>query len=434
MTLRKKATLAQLGVGAILLLQLCVHAGQPSRANSKAVEDVRTGKRKEARAAWWGFDRADSTAALQAAIDSGAEKVALEDLGSPWIVGPITLADNQELVLEKGVVLQAKREAFRGKGDCLLTATGKRNVAITGRGATIRMWKQDYAKPPYEKSEWRHAISIRGCANVRIAGLTIASSGGDGIYLGAGKNGETNRNTVIRDVVCDDNNRQGISVITADTLLIENCTLKNTDGMSPRAGIDFEPNRPSERLVNCAMRNCAAENNQGDGYLFALMNLGKDSAKISIRLENCRSSGNRNGLRFILNNAAPDAAVLGSLDVVDCKFENPRANVVRIVSKPASAARVRFIRCLMARPGMPAAILFLAPSKRRNRVKDIGGVEFLDCAVKEQEEPQPICLDNPAGDLRLIDVTGTIAMDRDGKTTRYTLNKDGSVSPYLQKR
>lgn len=130
-------------------------------------------------------------------------------------VGEGKAGTDQELVLEKGVVLQALRGAYQSTGDCLFSVADKKNVAITGQGATLRMWRGDYARPPYKKSEFRHAINIHGCDGVRITGLTIAESGGDGIYLGVSVRNKTNRDVLIKDVVCDRNYRQGIDLEAA---------------------------------------------------------------------------------------------------------------------------------------------------------------------------------------------------------------------------
>ncbi len=130
------------------------------------------------------------------------------------------------------------------------------------------MHRDDYAQPPYEKAEWRHTLQILSSSNVKVAGLTMTESGGDGIYLGTATSGVTNKNIQIVDVVLDKHYRQGISVITAGDLLIENTIMRNTAGTAPMAGIDFEPNHPSEQLVNCVLRNCVVEDNQGVGYAF----------------------------------------------------------------------------------------------------------------------------------------------------------------------
>ena len=49
-------------------------------ANEAAVAEVAASARTEANAAWWGFDPDDATAAVQAAIDSGAARVRNPDM------------------------------------------------------------------------------------------------------------------------------------------------------------------------------------------------------------------------------------------------------------------------------------------------------------------------------------------------------------------
>src|SRR5690606_12354958 len=99
--------------------------------------------------------------------------------------------------------------------------------------------RDDYDNPDlYTKAEWRHGIGLWDCADVVIRGLTVAETGGDGLYLGAGSNG-TNKNVLVENCNFDKNYRQGISVISAENLMIRNCKLNNTDGTNPKAGIDF---------------------------------------------------------------------------------------------------------------------------------------------------------------------------------------------------
>jgi polygalacturonase len=269
---------------------------QRVKADPAAVKEVLAGKRTEANAAWWGFNEKDSTDGLQAAIRSGAKRLIVPHMGKPWVVRPIKLESNQEIVFEKGVRILAKRGEFKGKGDCLFEARMKENITLRGPGAEFVMWKQDYRKPPYEKAEWRMCLSFRGCRNVRVLGLRLAASGGDGIYIGRGT-GDTApkgcRDVLIKDVLCDDNYRQGISVISARNLLIENCVLQNTEGTAPAAGIDFEPNKPDEYLVNCVMRNCTLKKNASYGLVIALHFLKTSSEPVSIRIENCECFRNK---------------------------------------------------------------------------------------------------------------------------------------------
>ena len=246
-------------------------------AKPELVQEVLDGKRTEALASWWGFNAEDSTQFLQAAIDSGARKLIIDRQASDWITLPLKAASNQEIVLQDGVVLQAKKGAYLGRSDALLSLRQCENVVIRGEKpgvkAVLRMNKADYQKPPYEPAEWRHGLSILSSSNVLVEDLTIEFTGGDGIYLGVCKAGVTCSAVTIRRVLCYENHRQGISVITARNLLIEDTIMRDTNGTAPQAGIDFEPNLANEELTNCVMRRCICEGNAGDGYEFYLPNL-----------------------------------------------------------------------------------------------------------------------------------------------------------------
>ncbi|MFO1022883.1 MAG: right-handed parallel beta-helix repeat-containing protein [Planctomycetales bacterium] len=235
----------------------------PLGPNPAAIARIEKGEIKEANAAWWGFIPEDSTLAIQAAIDSKASKITVPFMGQPWIVRPITLRNNLELFFEPGVVIQAKKQAFQGGGDSLFRATDMSNVTLRGYGAALRMHKRIYQRPPYKRAEWRMGLSLNGCTDVKVEGLRIESSGGDGIYIGTTGKQEYCKDVVIRDVICIDNHRQGISVIGAENLTIENCLFANTWGTAPSAGIDLEPDSPKQRLVNIKIRNCTFENTKG---------------------------------------------------------------------------------------------------------------------------------------------------------------------------
>ena len=291
------------------------------------VTKVQSGELKEARASWWGFDREDATKFLQAAIDSRVPRLIVDRMESPWVVLPLQGVSNQELVLEEGAEIRAKRGEYKAKGACLLTYRGCENVTVTGYRAALRMWHEDYMKEPYEKSEWRHALSILGCSNVVVRGLTVASSGGDGIYLGAaGKGPRKNTDVVIRDVLCHDNHRQGISVITAENLLIENTVMRETHGTPPAAGIDFEPNHPEEVLKNCVMRNCLTVNNEGNGYTTWAGQLNSTSEPIDLRFENCTSFGDRAAFGFACDSRR-GRDVSGNVVIRNCSFEKARSPI-----------------------------------------------------------------------------------------------------------
>jgi hypothetical protein len=405
----------------VFALALAAAGAEKIPPDAAAIAKVAAGQTQEARALWWGFDPADATAALQAAINSGARKLIVENLGAPWVVNKLYLADNQELVFEPGVVVQAKRGAFHGTGDCLFTATLKTNVTLTGRGAILKMWKSDYDdKTQYEHAEWRHVLAFKSCSRVRVTGLTLADSGGDGIYLGVGRCGVPCADVIIRDVVCTNNYRQGISVISARDLLLENCTLVDTWGTAPQAGIDFEPNLDAEELVNCVMRNCISANNRGDAYTFYLKHLRKASKPISIRLENCRAEGSRRSLAFVTGNDGEAAAVGGAMEFVDCTFNGSQGAGLTIGNKPASGARVSFRNCTVshAATNQPAlAPIQLASSA--DAVEDFGALQFERLTVRDPlGRLPPLAYHDSSGGAGLRDIGGSLLLQRSNETAK----------------
>ena len=307
-------------------------------------------------------------------------------MGTPWIVRPITLRGGQEIVFEPGVVVLAKRGEFKGTGDSLFRADGVSDITLRGYGATMRMWKEDYAGPDYEHGEWRMALDFGGCARVRVLGLRIENSGGDGIYIGV-NNEDTPycEDVIIRDVVCSGNHRQGISVISAVNLLIENCIMSNTDGTAPQAGIDLEPNQPHERLADCIVRNCTMENNTGAGILVYAKQLTRESEPISVLFENCHVRGGSDvgiGVGAIKTDGPQ-----GAIEFKNCTVEGAVRGGIFVYDTDPANARVRFVNCNWKDVGLaqspsgkqyaPLKTTLLRPALTERH----GGMEFVDCHV-----------------------------------------------------
>lgn len=388
-------------------------AVSPNATNPEAVQQVVDGQRTEANAAWWGFNKDDSTAFLQAAIDSGARKVTVPYMGEPWIITPVKLRSGLELVFEPGVVVLAKEGMFKGKGDSLFTAVNAHDIAIRGYGATLRMRKKDYQSEAYEKAEWRMTLDFAGCRNVCVEGVRLESSGGDGIYLGCTEELPYCADVVIRDVVCDGHHRQGISVIGAENLLIENCILSNTKGTAPQAGIDFEPNAPRERLVNCVVRNCIMEGNAGAGVLVYLRPLTRESQPVSILVENCHiRSGDDCGVAV---GAIGDNGPKGSVTFRNCTIENTKKSGAYVYDKSVDSALVRFENCRWRnawREGTSyeksSHVPILLHVRRPEITERFGGIEFVDSHVFDDKERPAVLLDENNRERGLSEVSGAL--------------------------
>lgn len=291
----------------------------------------------------FGYDPADSTRFIQQALDAGAKTVILDRQAGPWVTLPLLARSNTEFIVEPGVELLAKRGEFRGKRDYLFNLHYVTNFTLRGgEGSTFRMWKRDYQKPPYERAEWRYTLRIDHSVNVLVENMRFVSSGGDGIVIGKSKG------VTVRNCVCEDNHRQGLTLGSGEDVLIENTVMRNTSGTPPQAGVDIEPDQPNEKLSNCTFRNCLVEGNAGNGYEVYLDKLNTSSTPVSITFENCRSVGNLNSAFVNGGNLRQSDFVKGFVRFVNCSFELARSSGIVVRSKPASAFDVSFRDCTIS--------------------------------------------------------------------------------------
>ncbi len=407
------ALLASVAISQIVAAD-CVGTPRPDLI-AKAI----AGEIAEARVSWWGFEAEDSTGFIQAALTSGVRRIVVDKMPSPWISRPLKGVSNLTLVFEAGAEVIAKKGEFMGTGDCLLSFHNATNVTLRGsKGSALRMNRWDYHADPYKRGEWRHALCFRSCSDITVEGLTVAESGGDGIYFGVNENTrEPNRNITVRNCRLDQNYRQGVSVISADGFLAEGCSMTGTKGTWPSAGIDFEPNHPWEVITNCVMRDCVCEGNAGSGIDVALGPLGPSSRPISVLVENCRFSGNSRGFRF--SNPFVGAANLprgGLVSMTNCLF-SANGFGIQILNKPVTSVRLEFHDCEIRDSKLSVNLL--------SRDEPIDGILFdnlvigLDAArpwITRQD-----CSWRPSG---VHEITGRVTVrDPDGERT-HVLDED----------
>lgn len=394
--------------------------------NLEAIADVCSGKNSVANAAWWGFDPEDATEGLQAAIDSGAKRVVVPNMYADWIVQPIKLAGNQEIIFEPGTVVTAKRGEYRGRGDSMFTAQDVENLTIRGYGATFRMWKQDYITGlvleqmgwnrwygQYEKAEWRMTLAIRGSKNVNVLGLTLKDSGGDGIYVNGSKECSFSEDVFLRDITCDNHYRQGISVISAENLKVENCKFSNTWGTPPCSGVDIEPDKSEQRIKNVVFSGCQFIDNAGDGIEIFLAHTTSESDDMTMRFENCYiSSKHGTGIRV---SKIRDDGPGGSIEFDNCTVESTIGFGIKVQEKSAKGARVIFTNCSVINAardqqfgGEWSPISLSLP--QTNIVETMGGIDFINCFVEDNRDRPAIEFTQPKSNFPLHDITGKIAV------------------------
>ncbi len=357
----------------------------------------------EAVASKWGFDKENATACLQKAIDSGTKKIVVDNTGSDWIVDKIKLRSDLELVFADGVVVRALPGAFKGQNDSLFEALDSQNLILRGEGtARLVMNKKDYQNPAeYKWSEWRHMISIRGCENVTIANLTLETSGGDGIYISTTAKMPGCRNVTIDSVTATGHHRQGISVISADKLLIKNSKFNGTSGTAPAAGLDFEPNKANEWLSDCVIENCEFNDNAGAGTMLHLSPLTAKSKPISVVFRNCTMSGN--GTNFLIN-ASHTTPVTGTLLLENCRMANARHTEMVLNEQQENGLEITVKDCeLDSRKSNSQGIIISS-----KQIADVSGIRFENARIM-RGKPAPVTFLSLSGS-GLLDVTGDITV------------------------
>lgn len=239
---------------------------------------------------------------MQKALNSGAETVVIDRQPSDWIVTPIVIsATNLTIVAEDGVVVRAKKGAFKGVGDSLFRFSACKNVEFRGEGRVkLVMNKADYQNYAlYKPAEWRMCIAIsRWSDGMTFRNLECWSSGGDGFYVGQG------RNILAEDLRCLDNHRQGMSIISCENLVCRRCLFNQTEGTAPRCGLDIEPDGPTCLVSGVLFEDCEFNDNRCSGVLCYLNTLNGRSRPVDITFRRCRAS--HNGMAAYAVTAAAD--------------------------------------------------------------------------------------------------------------------------------
>ena len=342
-------------------------------------------------------DRANATAAIQQAIDSGAKQVIFDNPGFDYIIDPIFLRSNQELIFEDGVHVRALPGGFKDRNACLFQGAGVENVIMRGQGSAIlSMNKKNYQDPKlYALGEWRHAIALRGCRNVTIKDLTIRSSGGDGIYISKGNSPLMENNILLENLLLDDHHRQGISVISVNGLVIRNCRIQNTIGTAPMCGIDFEPNNASEEVRNCLIEGTEFLNNARAGIMFYCKHL---TRPLDVTLRDCRIAGNHDGI------------CISNVDTGTVRFENCRiidSILPLAIRDERSGLAMSFSNCEIDNRSGKADIPIRFFTEFR---ENCGGIDFGQFIIRQDSKRKVMSFDGfngaglelPAGEITVI--------------------------------
>jgi polygalacturonase len=221
----------------------------------------------------------DVTAALQAFIDSvpDGSGIRLAPGGRYRVDGILRVESRRELDLDgAGATIEAKAIVDTNRRNLYLVESDMIAIHdLTIRGANPEPGVLD------EAHQFEHGIWIDSSSDIKIDRVTIENPRGDCVYLGT-RDGTLpwTQRVSVRDVVCRGAGRNGIAIVGANDVLIEDSTFENL-GLH---AIDIEPNRTdghdgSElRPVQGATRVAVIENRivgPITGYFFAANGWGR---------------------------------------------------------------------------------------------------------------------------------------------------------------
>lgn len=219
----------------------------------------------------------DDSVAIQAALNA-SKNVYFPD-GTYLINGPYTPASGMEMQDGQCLIGQSANAVLL-QGTIRLMLTAGTNDGGTSNPANnkknLRISNLTFKNNAGTLDQFKHLVMLSAVSNVIIENCNFIGSQGDAIYLGSGISGpgieRHNQNVTIRNCFFDgvnNQNRNCVSVIDGDNVLIDNCTFANYTHPTMPGPVDVEPDPGNTFAItqNIIVQNCTFDNCDG-GYGF----------------------------------------------------------------------------------------------------------------------------------------------------------------------
>ena len=284
---------------------------------------------------WWGAKGdgvTEDTAALQAAVNSFSNKggeIFIPD--GTYVVDSVAIKSNIAVTgNSRSAILKQKK----GAQCCISTNpnNAKTNFSKSSRNNikfTAITFQGTVDSDGF--SEFLPLLDIRGAMNVSVSKCNFIGFRGDGIYIGeTGTRKEIYHNSKITISECifdgvNKDNRNGVSVIDGEDIVIDKCMFKNMSRPDMPGAIDLEPNKRHNILKNIRISQNKFDNIGGSNIIQvsipeALGSLDNAMQHIEITNNVIRGDGKQNGIyvgqRQFADDGTPPNNVLISDNVV----------------------------------------------------------------------------------------------------------------------
>jgi len=245
----------------------------------------------------------DDTAAIQSALnaittDGGTVHFGAHTYSVNMVTG-LKPKNNSNVKLDDNAILLGRTQTAANGG--MFQIEQKQNVTISG--GTI---DGNRANSPSGGAKIM-GVWIGGGSGITVKDMTIQNCTGDGVYIStmtvAGGRTTIPTSILVDNVICDNNKRQGLSLIAGNNVTIQSSSFTNTNGASPGAGIDIEPNTSSDTFTNILLKNITTSGNDEGGIIANFMYGINTTSPLSITIDNHRdnyggtaATGSRRGI------------------------------------------------------------------------------------------------------------------------------------------
>lgn len=260
----------------------------------------------------------DSTAIQSALTSTTINGGTILVSNKTFLCGNLIIYSNTDLV---GMSEKSKFK-FKSGAQYLLSinpiAGGTVNIADNQKNINIKNIHFEGRNQEDLFDQFKHLLNINAASFVTVDNCSFTAFQGDGIYVGSSNTAATERhntNITITNSFFDGinkENRNGISVIDCDKILIDNCKFFNTTKSTMPAAIDVEPNAFAFAII----KNISISNN----YFYNIGgNVGTIAVVIPISQENLtvKSSNINISNNSIESSAYGITAVQTTLDLLD---------------------------------------------------------------------------------------------------------------------
>ncbi|USK78813.1 hypothetical protein LHV56_18390 [Peribacillus frigoritolerans] len=258
-----------------------------------------------------------------------------------FLVDPVTMLNvpsNRKITLSNFAIIKAKPTS--NSTYKILNLLNVENVEITG--GTIQGERNEHLGITGEHGI---GINIKGCKNITIRETVIKDCWGDGIYIGSGIK-KYSENVKIIDIECDNNRRQGISVISVKMLKIIRPKVTNTNGTDPQCGIDIEPNSVDGLLEGILIIDPYTQNNVNQGIIIGLSKFGGSGKNIDITIQNHVDRGSACGFSV----SSTSGGFGGKINLINPYYENNKQQGISIRDYDVSGAVINIVKPTVINP------------------------------------------------------------------------------------